>query len=75
MSQESWEPPKLSELLLWGGVLEVSWLLPARNMSWGVEFERGEQKMQQLMKDLLCSLPSSLCQLGNEGAVSTKREL
>lgn len=29
--------------------------------------------MQQLIKDLLCLLPSSLCQLGNEGPVSTKR--
>lgn len=29
--------------------------------------------MQQLINDLLCLLPSSLCQLRNEGPVSTKR--
>lgn len=32
-----------------------------------------KQKMQQLISDLLCLLPSSLCQLRNEGPVSTKR--
>lgn len=73
LKEMSLKSPNSAGLWPWGGMVEVFRLLPARNVSWGAEFGCGEQKLQQLMKDLLCSLPSSLCQLGSEGPVSTER--